>query len=68
MFWDSRLYIFEKNLEKSREIGEVVNIILYLLKQPDVNYILPYHVEKLMGILFSNEVTELYKKYYAESE
>ncbi|MCI8889125.1 MAG: glycosyltransferase [Hungatella sp.] len=68
LFWDSRLYIFEKNIEKSREIGEVVNIILYLLKQPDVNYILPYHVEKLMGMLFSNEVTELYKKYYAEYE
>lgn len=66
LFWDSRLYIFKKYIEKCREMNEVANIVLHLLKQSDVNYILPHHVEKLMGMLSLDEVTELYKKYYAE--
>lgn len=66
LFWESRLYIFGKYIEKCREMGEVTNIVMHLLKQLDINYILPYHVEKLMGMLSSDEVTELCKKYYVE--
>jgi len=68
LFWDSRLHIFSKHIEKCREMDEVINVVLYLLKQPDVPYILPHHVEKLMRMLSLDEATELCKKYYAEYE
>lgn len=66
LFWDSRLYIFEKYIEKCREMDEVTNIVLYLLKQPAINYISSYHVEKLMNMLSSDEVTELCRKYHVK--
>lgn len=66
LFWDSRLYIFGKYIEICREMGEVTNLVLYLLKQPDISYISPEHTKKLMSLLTWNEVTELCKKYSEE--
>jgi len=66
LFWDSRLHIFGKYIEKCREMDEVANVVLFLLKQPEVYYMLPHHVEKLTGMLSLNETAELCKKYYAE--
>ena len=66
LFWDSRLYIFAKYIDKCREMGEVVNVVLHLLKQPDICHLSSDHVKKLMDILSLDEVAELCKKYYEE--
>lgn len=66
LFWESRLYILGKYIEICRKIGDVTDIVLYLLKQPNVCGISSNHVKNLIALLSLDEMTTLYKKYYEE--
>lgn len=66
LFWEARLYILANYIKKCREIGKVTDIVLYLLKQPNVRDLSSEHVKILISLLSPDEVTALYKKYYEE--
>lgn len=64
LFWTARLYIFEKNIEFSRNLGINIELLNYLLTFWCIPEITPNEAEKLFSVLTNEEKADLCKRYY----